>query len=242
MSERTEFFVHYHGGVPRYSTGDGVAREVEKIHLNNGWAGVGYNFMVDQNGVIYEGRGWNRVGAHCPNHNRSGLGVYVALGGDQSPSEAAKRAVLALYQEAVKKAGHPLTKMGHRDGKQTQCPGDKLYAWVKAGFPVAGSKPLKVDEPSDKPVLRMGSKGRHVEALQRDLVKLGYELNVDGDFGPGTNHVVVNFQKGSHLAADGVVGPATYAALAKRLAPKPAVNPKVTPKAKPKAAPSPKSA
>lgn len=236
-TERTEFFVHYHGTPPPASTGFAVPKNVEKIHLNNGWSGVGYNFMVDQSGVIYEGRGWNGVGAHCPNHNRAGVGVYVALGGDQEPSAAALRAVLAVYQEASKRAGRALKKLGHRDGKSTACPGDKLYAWVRSGFPVEGFGSLPEDAPSDKPYLRMGSQGRHVEALQQDLIKLGYQIKADGDFGPATNHAVVTLQEGSGLVGDGVVGPKTYEVIAARLSdkPAPAVNPTVTPAPAPKA-------
>src|SRR5688500_18680553 len=59
MSERTHFLTHYHGGVPRYDQGDANAREIEGIHLANGWSGVGYNFIVGQDGAIREGRGWN---------------------------------------------------------------------------------------------------------------------------------------------------------------------------------------
>jgi peptidoglycan hydrolase-like protein with peptidoglycan-binding domain len=235
MTERTEFFVHYHGDPPPTRLGKDVPRNVEKIHLANGWAGVGYNFMVDHNGTVYEGRGWNLVGAHCPNHNRSGIGVYVALGGAQEPSNAAKRAVAALYREACERAGRALYKRGHRDGKKTACPGEKLYAWVRAGMPVNGhSQGAETTDPSDRPILRRGSQGRHVEALQRDLLSAGYDLSVDGDFGPATESIVRDVQELSGLTVDGVVGPDTYRAIeALQPAPAPAPAPS-KPKAQPK--------
>lgn len=139
IENRTEFFVHYHGGIPRHDRGDANAREIEDIHLANGWSGVGYNFIVGQDGEVREGRGWNRVGAHCPGHNRSGIGVYVAIGGNQSPTRAALASVRALYDEACDLAGRTLAMRGHRDGKATQCPGDKLYDWVCDGMPVTST-------------------------------------------------------------------------------------------------------
>jgi hypothetical protein len=154
MSEKQNFLVHYHGGKPASSRGLSVPREVERIHLANGWSGVGYNFLVDLDGVIYEGRGWDGVGAQCPGYNRNGIGVYVAIGGDQEPTPEALASVRWLYDEACRRAGHDLRKMGHRDGVKTACPGEHLYAWVKAGMPVpADSKPApsKPSKPASKP-------------------------------------------------------------------------------------------
>jgi hypothetical protein len=213
-SEKTEFFVHYHGAPPPQGTGKAVAKNVERIHVANGWSGVGYNFMVDQDGVVYEGRGWNLVGAHCPGHNRQGWGVYVAVGGDQEPSVKALSAVAALYKEACERAGKPLAKKGHRDGKATSCPGENLYAWVKAGMvdPAAPAKPVapKKTQPAAKKdrTLKIGMSGHDVANVQRAVGQ-----KTDMKFGPNTADAVKAFQKKHGLTADGVVGPNTWAAL-----------------------------
>lgn len=141
-AERTEVLVHYHGGPPKVAIGPGVPREVEAIHLANRWSGIGYNFLVDQAGNIYEGRGWGLVGAHCPNHNRSGIGIYVAVGGDQTPSNAALNSVVDLYEYANRQAGITLRKTYHGANYATACPGPKLIQWVKAGMPRPTSEQL----------------------------------------------------------------------------------------------------
>lgn len=147
-SKRTEFFVHYDGQYHITHLGDSIMHRLERIHAGNGWKAVGYNFVVDQQGNAYEGRGWDYSGAHCPGHNVSGIGVQVAIGGDQTPSKAALKTVRALYDEACARSGRELKKRGHRDGKATACPGEKLYAWVKAGFPArAGANPPAVLPP-----------------------------------------------------------------------------------------------
>ncbi|MFE4514411.1 peptidoglycan-binding protein [Kitasatospora sp. NPDC056783] len=138
LSERTEFFVHYDGASAVNRTGNAVPRAIEAEHLANGWSGIGYHFVVDQAGNIYEGRGWGLQGAHCPGHNRSGLGVQIAIGGDQAPTDAALRAARALYDEACARTGRTLAKRGHRDGFATLCPGGRLYAWVQSGMPAPG--------------------------------------------------------------------------------------------------------
>lgn len=58
-------------------------------------------------------------------------------------------------------------------------------------------------------MLRMGSKGERVRALQTLLVRAGASLRVDGDYGPSTRDAVKAFQRASRITADGVAGPET---------------------------------
>jgi len=61
--------------------------------------------------------------------------------------------------------------------------------------------------------LRQGSKGINVSAMQQRLRDLGYQVGVDGNFGPGTTTAVVAFQQKKNLGSDGVVEADTWAAL-----------------------------
>src|SRR5687768_15219828 len=64
------------------------------------------------------------------------------------------------------------------------------------------------------PVLKPGSAGPDVKALQQKLKALGFDPNgVDGNFGPGTDKAVRAFQQANGLGVDGEVGPGTLAAL-----------------------------
>ncbi|MBK8668457.1 MAG: N-acetylmuramoyl-L-alanine amidase [Saprospiraceae bacterium] len=50
------------------------------FHVNtNGWQDIGYNWLIDPNGVLYEGRGGgeNVRGAHMCGYNNNTLGVCV---------------------------------------------------------------------------------------------------------------------------------------------------------------------
>ena len=66
---------------------------------------------------------------------------------------------------------------------------------------------------ANEPVLKKGADGKAVERLQKALKAAGHAVAVDGDFGEATKRVVVAFQAARGLKADGVVGPATWAAL-----------------------------
>ena len=53
-------------------------REFQRYHMNdNHWDDIGYTFLVGGDGSIYEGRGWNRVGAHTKGFNADSYGFCV---------------------------------------------------------------------------------------------------------------------------------------------------------------------
>ena len=60
---------------------------------------------------------------------------------------------------------------------------------------------------------RVGDQGTEVAEIQGQLVRLGYDVSADGDFGPATAEAVKVFQSSHGMDADGQVGPSTYTAL-----------------------------
>ena len=92
----------------------------------------------------------------------------------------------------------------------------KLQACDKATnspFKRAKSGAGRKGKASCKKVLRRGCKGPNVEALQKKLKKLGYTIDVDGAYGPGTAKVVKKFQEKANLKVDGMAGPNTNKAI-----------------------------
>ena len=91
--------------------------------------------------------------------------------------------------------------------------------------------------PTAEPVLKRGSSGERVTALQQKLKNLGYYTGtVDGDYGDGTVKAVKAFQSRNGLTADGVAGEATLKLIDSGSAKKAA-----TPSPKPTATPTPTS-
>lgn len=150
-AKRTEWFVHYEGGNPVLAqTGVRVPRDIHAFHKGQGWKGIGYGHVVDANGTIFEGRGFNMVGSHCPDHNTSGYSVQFHLGGNEKPTQAQIDAGRWLYAEACRRSSRRLAIKGHRDGFATSCPGPNLYALVKNGTFATAPSPA-VPEEDDMP-------------------------------------------------------------------------------------------
>lgn len=71
--------------------------------------------------------------------------------------------------------------------------------------------------PSSSTLLKIGSRGNDVKALQENLRTLGYNISADGIFGSDTKNAVIDFQKKNGLSADGIVGSATQAKIKEKL-------------------------
>lgn len=68
--------------------------------------------------------------------------------------------------------------------------------------------------------MSVGSRGELVAELQEALLALGYPVDADGIYGPGTAAAVRKFQQDHRLAADGIVGERTQAAIRNALQPR----------------------
>lgn len=152
-ADRKEFVVHYSTGqeLGRTDYAEWV-KSIQNYHMDvKDWSDISYNFLIAGNGDIFEGRGWDVIGAHSPGHNTIGIGVCF-LGNDdpgvQDVPEAARRSIRWLAEEADRHTGKKLVRLGHKDTQRkgyTSCPGEELHTWVHGGMPL-------VDEPGQAPV------------------------------------------------------------------------------------------
>ena len=126
--------------------------------VGNGWDDLGYNFVVDAAGRVYEGRsgggpdpgeseyGEGVVGAHAEGQNAGSVGIAVmGTFTRRAPPQAAVDAVTRVVAWQADRhgldpagtapwaGGHRLPVVaGHRDVGSTDCPGDHLYARLPA--------------------------------------------------------------------------------------------------------------
>lgn len=91
----------------------------------------------------------------------------------------------------------------------------KAYAyWSTRQLPSPNGTSSDAEPELAVSILKRGSRGPNVIALQKRLSELGYSLGaVDGEFGPATESAVFQFQSQNGLRADGIAGPQTLAAL-----------------------------
>lgn len=88
--------------------------------------------------------------------------------------------------------------------------------WVPAAVAGAASSAQSdglVERVLGERLLTLGSWGADVFELQRQLIRLGFDIKADGLFGPQTRQAVIQFQTEQGLKPDGIVGPLTLQAL-----------------------------
>lgn len=144
----THHIVHHTAGSNSNTNYTQVVRDIYLLHTEiNGWDDIGYNFIIAQDGTLYEGRdpGESRTefevrGAHFCAKNTGTFGV--ALLGNyetaQLTEESRERLVNLLSFSLSELNIHPLSTSehrgenlraisGHRDGCATLCPGANVY-------------------------------------------------------------------------------------------------------------------
>jgi hypothetical protein len=198
-----------------------TVRGIQKAHMNQGWLDFGYTAAVCPHRKVFVGRGLNRL----PAANGAGLnsGHYAVLGlvgnsGLVVPPDTMLHGIRDAIEWLRAEGGAGPEIKGHRDGYATDCPGSRLYAWVKAGAPRPGGQPEKAP-PFPGRLLRCPPtmSGADVYSWQAQMRDRGWDLIPDGSYGPRSRDVCSAFQRDSTvhgwpLDDDGIVGPATWRA------------------------------
>jgi peptidoglycan hydrolase-like protein with peptidoglycan-binding domain len=81
-----------------------------------------------------------------------------------------------------------------------------------ATVPIAAASTTRTVRLGDR-TLRAGAKGADVKSLQKALIRAGFDVNVDGQYGTATVRAVKRFQRSARLAPSGTAGTKTIAAL-----------------------------
>lgn len=130
--------------------GDDTRSGVERMRAlyqyhaqSRGWGDVGYNFLIDEQGQIYEGRAGGNyvVGGHAYCNNTGTIGVSLMGNFDvEKPSQTQMQSLQWLLADLSKRYGIDPSRsvqfhgkklnpiVGHRDLLSTDCPGYYAYA------------------------------------------------------------------------------------------------------------------
>ena len=172
----TDCIVVHHIGMP--NNDDVSAETVHEWHLNQGWAGIGYHFLIRKDGTIEQGRPLGTVGAHVYGENRHTIGINLAgnfeLGDPTEAQTAAAARLIAslctVYQLDPRWQG---TVKGHRDLNATACPGRYLYAQLPDI--VQQARLYYASEEMQTERLRIAQHEREEQEAQRERIRARVE-------------------------------------------------------------------
>lgn len=191
---------------------DDLARGIQNFHMDRrGWLDSGQHFTISRGGFVLEGRrrslealhsGRKQVeAAHCTGQNLVSIGIenegtYTGTG----PPGVLWDRLREMCTHVCRQYGIAPTEIfGHRDFKDTLCPGDVLYGMLpRLRGEVGGALGQRVEGSSVQaaswPVLREGDRGAVVTAAQHLLRAAGHDAGADGAFGPAVTEAVRRFQ------------------------------------------------
>lgn len=202
-------------------------RGIQAYHMdNNGWSDIAYNGLACPHGYVFEGRGpGHRSAANGTNAANDTSAVICYIGGEGDPfTPEGQQAMM----DGAAWLGDPMQK-GHRDWYSTACPGDVIYDWIYSGqapvtpptppgpvgpepeFPYPTSDYLGQARPD--PHCHSGyyaSDRPNVTTWQAQMSGRGWNISIDGMYGPQSENVCRQFQSEKGLAVDGLVGPQTW--------------------------------
>lgn len=228
--------IHWHGGsvaprVRHHHQCAGVVRAIQADHMDRqGWADIGYSDLVCPHGSIFEGRGKGRGSAAFGNdfHNARYYATCAIWGKGDGP---ANRDMLEGLAEAValhRAWGARGDVIGHRDARNTECPGDELYGYVQSGRFTTWQIPDIPKPPRERPPKSATPTTKGVTVQIIDLRKAGSQLvrgpgvapmqrllgtTADGLGGANTRRALGQAQERARLTVDYMFGPATANAL-----------------------------
>ena len=131
----------YDAIVVHHSAGFLSVRQIQRLHqVERGWSDIGYHFLIDEAGTVFQGRpavgGQLAIGAHVGGANTGKVGVCL-MGCfhpempdcDDSPRPSMIDALGDLLAYLCRTYGIAAGEIfGHRDFKATACPGSEVYA------------------------------------------------------------------------------------------------------------------
>ncbi len=137
MNGVSRITVHHDGMNVFTATGQSSAaarlEQIRAAHVNGrGWADIGYHYIIDPGGRVWEGRGVQYQGAHVQDQNEHNLGVMCMGNFDQqSPSSAQLATLDAFLAQMMSRYAVPVSRVKtHQELDRTACPGRNLQRYM----------------------------------------------------------------------------------------------------------------
>lgn len=137
------------------------ASDIDKWHKERGFAGIGYNYVIDLDGTVEVGRPLTKDGAHCNTaglsglaYNKHSIGIVYVGGLDRNGKPADTRtkdqiqAMHILVRQLMDMYPDIVEVIGHRDASPDKNGDGKITPneWIKACpcFDVRAEFPMAV--------------------------------------------------------------------------------------------------
>ena len=225
---KTDMIVLHHAEASSCST-----QNIHQWHLNNGWIGFGYHYLVRKDGSIYTGRPEWALGSHAKGYNDRSIGIcFEGKFNKEIMPEIQIKAGKELVEYLKKK--YKITNIKrHSDLMATDCPGKNFpferITEVKENLMLSFQRAAQADGFKFPLYGVDGKYGSETESVMKKCIikkRLIYKypnatkfvqrllgVEQDGKCGSITSAAIKDFQTKHGLVADSCVGLNTWKAL-----------------------------
>lgn len=158
------------------------AEDIHRWHLNNGWEGAGYHFLVRKDGKVYRMRSEEKIGAHAYMNNYNSIGICFEgnFEVEEMPDvQVQSGKELVAY---LKNKYHINKVQGHRDVNSTSCPGRNFRFNEIANGQVTS---VVTEKPKEN------AKGKIADIQSTLNSRYGFNIAVDNIYGNETKKALV---------------------------------------------------
>lgn len=143
MNRKSTNWLVIHCSATRAVMDVGVA-DIRKWHMAQGWADIGYHYVIRRSGKVETGRPLDSIGSHVKGHNANSVGICLVGGLNNDTFKPENNFTPQQWESLVRllktlTAKYPKAKvLGHRDFPNVHkaCPGFNAKPWAKKnGFP-----------------------------------------------------------------------------------------------------------
>lgn len=141
LSQIQRIVIHHSATVQTEVSREATIRHITAIakgHVQNGWPGIGYHYVIGPGGLIYRTNRLDTISYHVYNNNTPTVGICML--GDFTKGDPTDNQ-LASARALVKHLGWPVVP--HKSLNQTACPGN----WAKWGHRITSDPPVVIPEP-----------------------------------------------------------------------------------------------
>lgn len=133
-----------HAIVIHHTANNKGVKQIEKEHIEQGYSGIGYHFIISKDGLIYIGRPLEVKGGHVEGFNSGRIGITL-IGNFENEIPTAEQLTSMRNLTNVLKDLYGISNssiVGHRDfnGQMattiTVCPGKNLYQYIRQYWPL----------------------------------------------------------------------------------------------------------
>jgi hypothetical protein len=156
MSPISRITIHHDGMTPFFAQDQGsAANRIEMIRRSHTerraadgkqWADIGYHYIIDPAGRVWEGRDTRYQGAHVEFKNEGNLGI-MCLGNynDQQPTPAMRATLDRFVADQMRRYRVNINRVyTHQELKSTECPGRSLQSYMVATRGLSGQMRIAV--------------------------------------------------------------------------------------------------